>query len=436
MTEQRVDVLVVGAGLCGLSAAVALADRLRVVVLEAGDRVGGKAASRSRDGWVFDCTGHWLHLRSERVRRFVLELLPPEAWVEIERRAAVRVAGTDVPYPFQTHLGALPKETVRDALRDFVEARIDDATRSDPPRTFAEFVERRFGSTMAALFFVPYNEKLWGMPLSELSAEWMGRFLPDPTVEQVVSGALGLDAHLAGYNARFLYPKTGGIGALAEALAARLAPGVVRLRTALRALDPSGRRAVASDGTVYRYQRLISTMPLPDLVAACDHVPPQVRAEASKLRAVDWRYLDVALRVPPRRPEHWIYVADRDVPFFRVGSYSNAHPPLAPPGKGSLYVELSDREGPLAEEEVFDGLVEIGVIASREDVAFFEERRIPRAYVVFDAAWNRARSIVRDHFARAGVETRGRYGRWTYNSMEDCIADGLDAARGVDDGDA
>ena len=427
-TPEPVDVLVVGAGLCGLAAAVALAGRASVAVLEAAPDVGGKAASRVRDGYVFDCTGHWLHLRSERVRTFVHGVLPPEAWVEIERRAAVHVAGVDVPYPFQTHLGALPPALVRDALVDFVRARIADARAQAPPRTFAEFVERRFGRTMAELFFVPYNEKLWGVPLSSLTAEWMGRFLPDPTVAQVVEGALGLEPDLRGYNATFLYPREGGIGALARALARRLPSGVLRCGAPVVRVDPAARTATVAGGTTYAYRHMIATLPLPDLAAACEGVPPEVRAAAARLRAVDWRYLDVALERPPRRPEHWIYVADRTYPFFRVGSYSNAHPPLAPPGCGSLYVELADREGPLDVDGIVAGLVRLGVIAAPGDVRFVEERRIPKAYVLFDDAWAPSRDRVRDHLAGLGIDCRGRYGRWTYNSMEDCIADGLDAA--------
>ncbi len=428
MTEDRVDVLVAGAGLCGLSAAVACARRSRVVVLEAAGHVGGKAASRRRDGYTFDCTGHWLHLRSDRVRSFVFEHLPPDRWVTIERRAAVYVAGVDVPYPFQTNLGALPGELVRACLTDFVQARIDDARAGAPPATFEEFILRRFGRSMAEIFFVPYNEKLWDRPLRELTAAWMGRFLPDPTVDQVVAGALGVSSAPVGYNATFLYPKAGGIGALAEALARALGPARVRTNTALTAVDPLARRARAADGTEYRYDRLIATVPLPSLVAMCEGAPAEVRDAAAALCAVDWHYLDVALRVPPRRPEHWIYVPDRDLPFFRVGSYSNAHPPLVPEGRGSLYVELADRARPHDPAAVAEGLVRVGMIASPADIAFVERRRIPGAYVVFDDRWGPARDTVFAYLRRHDIEARGRYGRWTYNSMEDCIADGLDAA--------
>ncbi len=285
---------------------------------------------------------------------------------------------------------------------------------------------------MARHFFVPYNRKLWGAALDDLTAEWMGRFVPEPDVATVVLGALGARQDGLGYNARFLYPRAGGIDALPRALARRVAPERLRLGRAATGIDPRARRVTLDDGSVLDYQHLVSTLPLPELVRLVDGAPPEVREAARRLRSVPWRYLDVATRTPPPRREHWIYVPEPGLPFFRVGIYSNALPAMAPPGAVSLYVELSARDGAVDRAAVLAGLVEIGAITSPADVRFVQVHDVPHAYVVFDRARGPALATITAYLRAHGIWGRGRYGRWTYNSMEDCILDGLATADALD----
>src|SRR5690606_22973601 len=114
--------------------------------------------------------------------------------------------------------------------------------------------------------------------------------------------------------------------------------------------------------------RLVSSLPLPELVARMVGVPDAVREAAAKLRSVRWRYLNVATATRPPIEEHWVYVPDPDIPFFRVGVFSNAVPSMAPPGAGALYVELTDREHDPDLGAVYDALARMGAITSPDDV--------------------------------------------------------------------
>lgn len=425
-------VIVLGAGLTGLALAASLRRPVRLV--ERRPEVGGKARSLRRDGYTFDITGHWLHLRSERVQGLVRELFAAGELVEIERRTGIYSHGVMLPYPFQANLHGLPAPVVRECLVAFVAARLAAARRPEPARagSFREYVQARFGAGMARHFFVPYNRKLWGAALEDLTAEWMGRFVPEPDVARVVLGALGARQEGLGYNARFLYPKSGGIDALPRALARRVPPDRVLLGRTVTRVEPRPRRVWLDDGSHLDYQDLVSTLPLPELVRRIDGAPSAVREAARRLRAVPWRYLDVAMRTPAPRPEHWIYVPEPRFAFFRVGIYSNALPAMAPPGGSALYVELSDREGPLDVPAVLRDLAELGAITTPEDVAFVQEHHVPHAYVVFDRARAEALDTIMSFLHGHRIHSRGRYGRWTYNSMEDCILDGLTTADALD----
>jgi hypothetical protein len=149
------------------------------------------------------------------------------------------------------------------------------------------------------------------------------------------------------------------------------------------------------------------------------------------LKATHLYYLDVALASPVRKPFHWVYVPEAKYPFYRVGCYSNFSSEMAPPGKANLYVELVDRAEPKLElllPRVTAGLGELGLIDKAADIAFTRLRRIDTAYVLFNAERERALGIISEYLEAHNIISRGRYGSWTYASMEDALLDGQTAA--------
>lgn len=419
--------VVLGAGLTGLS--TAYHSRHPSLVLESASRSGGKASSDRRDGFTFDITGHWLHLRDPRARALVKQLFPLGDLVEIERRTGVHSHGVMLPYPFQANLYGLPLEIVHECLVGLFEAHRNREP-LPPGATLQRFAEHRFGAGIARHFFVPYNTKLWGVAPDRLDSGWVTRYIPVPEPAQIIAGAIGLAQEGLGYNARFLYPRAGGIDALPSALHAWIeqrAPGCVRVGAKVGAIDPV-RRVVECDGRSLAYGKLVSTMPLPDLIDRIDGVPSEVREARSALRSIAWRYLNVATRTPTPRPEHWIYVPAPELPFFRVGSFSNALAAMAPPGCGSLYVELTDRRAAPDLPAVMQALVGVGALSDPSDVVFAEQRDVEHAYVVFDDAHASATATIHAWLARHDIRSCGRYGAWVYSSMEDALLDGMEAA--------
>ncbi len=431
-TSTDAAVVILGAGLTGLSAAYHLRAR-PPLLLEREQRVGGKVRSRRREGHTFDITGHWLHVPDGPVREVVRGLFGPGDLVEIERRTGVFTHGVMLPYPFQANLHGLSLEIVQECLVGFVQAREDQAREDRPsPRTFQEYAVARFGSGIARHFFVPYNQKLWGTDLADLTPDRVKRYVPEPEVAQIIGGALGLRQEGLGYNAKFLYPAAGGIDALPEAFRLGLDPASLQLGTSMEEIDVDGRRLRAG-GQWMDYSLLVSTLPLPELVRRIPAAPEAVRTAAGRLRSIDWRYLDVATKSATPMDEHWVYVPEPDLPFFRVGSYSNALAAMAPPGGGSLYVELADREGAVDLNRVLLGLSRVGAIAEPDDVRFVDEHTIEHAYVVFDGAWEAATGTILSWLERVGIRSCGRYGAWVYNSMGDSIQQGIDAAAWVEE---
>ena len=429
--------LIAGGGLTGISAALHL--RSRYLLCEREAALGGLSVTRERDGFLFDRTGHWLHLRDPGVTRLVEEVMGGQL-MTVRRRARVFKDGVLTRYPFQANLHGLPPKVVYECLLSFVQSRMarratDGQGGGADPRNFEEYIRHHFGDGIAEHFMIPYNEKLWGVHPREITSAWCSRFVPIPDLEQVLAGAVGHAPAEMGYNISFRYPRTGGIGSFTAALVRRVDARAVRTGVALESVDPSARVAVVG-GERIAYGALVSSLPLPALVDRLVNPPDEVVAAAGKLRATPVLYLSVAARTSPPEGFHWIYVPERRLPFYRVGVYSNAVPSMAPPGGSSLYVELASRdEGRGLDDllsEVIPALVEVRALRAAQDLVFAELERIEHAYVVFDEEYERALGTIHPYLERHNIFARGRYGSWIYNSMEDSLIAGRDVAGVVD----
>ena len=414
-------VAILGAGLTGMSCAHALAARgVSYRLFEKSDRVGGHAITVEEEGYRFDRTGHLLHVKEEA--DLVRDGLGPHR--ALDRRSAVWSHGVYTPYPFQANACGLPPDVAFDCVMGFLEARERPPA---PAQTFEDFCRAAFGDAITERFMLPYNEKLWGVPASEITAAWCEGFVPVPSVAEVIAGAVGHRRAELGYNARFVYPDR-GIGQLAEGMARDLA---IDLSRAPARIDATARKLVFDDEEV-TYDALVSTAPLPRLIDLID-APEAVREAAGALRCTHLYYFDIALEEPAGQPYHWIYVPERRHPFYRVGCYSHFSPAMAPPGKACLYVELADRspEPESALASVIEGLVEMGVIRGPEAIRFARLRRLDHAYVIFDHRYFEAVATIHAFLRAHRIVSTGRYGGWNYSSMGDALRFGREAASHV-----
>ncbi|OGQ87907.1 MAG: hypothetical protein A2289_22640 [Deltaproteobacteria bacterium RIFOXYA12_FULL_58_15] len=425
--------VILGAGLTGLSCAYHL-DGERIVI-EREAEVGGTARSSSHGGFTFDCTGHWLHLSDKKIRSLVEELLPGEL-LTINRRSEVHLGGMRTPYPFQANTYGRDPRLIAQCVLGFFEAR-EAAVRGEhqPPKSFEEYIRQKMGNGIAEHFMIPYNRKLWTIPPNQMAHEWCGRFVPIPTPEEVVLGAVMPDANgTLGYNASFLYPKSGGIGRLPRALELKLDVNV-RLHNSAVVVDWEKRTVGLSDGTTVGYRSLVSTLPITDLVGMLRSPPGLIVAAAGLLHAASVTYWDVGVAgTNPPGSAHWIYFPESEIPFYRAGSASAVLSTLAPSGHRSYYVEVSHRRGtlcPVSTAEIIAGMRAVGLLGANEEPVVLRRTLIECAYVIMDAAYGASRATVLDWLGKHGIVSVGRYGAWTYDSMEGAMIQGRDAAQRV-----
>jgi protoporphyrinogen oxidase len=425
--------LIVGGGLTGLVAAEQLERTgAKAAVLEREAEPGGACRSISDSGFIFDYTGHLLHVARPETRAYLDEL---GLWSRLEvhgRRAAVAIGGRTTPYPVQINTHGLAPEVRRDCLVGFVRAWAREA--ADDPADFRAWVLDRFGEGLAQHFFFPYNSKLYRARPEELSVDWVGRYVPKPKLEDVVDGALGLHDEDVGYNATFRYPSRGGIGMLPDGVAERLS--TLRLGHEVVRVHLGEGWVELADGERIEWRQLLSTISLPGLIdRVVDELPDEV---ASARKALRWvRVLNLALGVEGEAPsdQHWLYFPDLEIPFYRAGFPSN-HGDLAPEGCHTVSLEISLDPGEGDVESLAAEAQSAAAEAGLVDESALRVRRVSvldPAYVVFDHARREAVATLRAFLRERGVMLAGRWAEWKYSAMEDAVLDGMRAARRLAD---
>ncbi len=424
---MRDPIVILGAGLAGLSAAYhAQKRKLPYLLFESESRPGGLVRSEKRNGFSFDYTGHLLHMKEERTRQLVLKDLKLEkAFVTVLRDSWVYLNGRYSRAPFQANLYGQPDDVIRECLLGILEAQKLPQGGSKP-KFFEQWNLQAFGKGIYKHFMEPYNTKLWGIHPSKMTTDFMGRFVPKPSVLQVFEGALKDVGKPMGYNANFIYPKQIGIEVLSAAIAKEVE---VHCDTAVVAVDPKRKEVTLSTGDVVRYGKLISTMHLPTLVDSTKNAPAAVKAAKRKLRASSVLNVNFGIAGRNVSTKQWVYVPEPHLPFYRVGFYHNFSKALAPKGGSSVYAEMSysptrpiDKKR--APERVRQGLIKMGILRKSDKIAATFVADIKNAYVVYDAHRTQAVDTIQSYYRSQGIISTGRWGNWEYASMEDALWQG------------
>jgi UDP-galactopyranose mutase len=427
--------VIIGAGPTGLGTAYHLdGDYL---ILEREGRPGGLCRSNVEGpGFVFDYAGHIIFSQDAYYRQLLDALLPDNIHWQ-DREAWVHSKGVYTRYPFQASTFGLPVEVVKECVLGAVDA-IHNTRNLPEPRTFEEWIARFWGDGIARHFMVPYNRKLWAVPLSEMAFDWLGGRVPQPNLEEILEGALRPQPKPMGPNARFGYPLRGGFESLVRGLAGAVGPirpssAVTRISLARRTVTVNGRDEIA-------FGALVSTMPLPELEAALDGAPPRAVREAfARLRTTSILCVNLGVDRAGVTDKHWIYYPE-DTVFHRIFVQSNASPHNAPRGTSSFIAEVSyGPNKPIAR----DGLVErvrrdavsVGFLKPSDDVISASVYDLPYAYVVPTVTRLRDVETIKCWLEEHDVYTAGRFGEWAYYNSDHSIlagrklAERLNAAR-------
>jgi protoporphyrinogen oxidase len=414
---EKVALLVVGAGISGLATVAFSSPSVQsagYLVLERDRAIGGYCKTVKQDGFVWDYSGHFFHFKRPEIEAWLRERMPGQRILTVQKKSFIAYKGKMVDFPFQKNIHQLPQEEFVDCLHDLYFARAPGALATPAPETnFKEMLYARFGRSIAEKFLIPYNEKLYATDLAALDKDAMGRFFPHADLTDIVRNMKTPDN--ATYNANFTYPEGGAIEYV-NALASAVDSAKIALGESLVTIDLERRIAKTTKREIH-FERLVTSAPFDTVVRSAG-----LHHDAS---AFSWnKVLVFNLGFDAKGPKnmHWVYYPDRARSFYRVGFYDN----IFETDRMSLYVELGypkdavvdEREVARARESVLEGLRAEGVITTQKLVSSHSVVMDP-AYVHITrksmAEHARLKRVLNAH----GVYPIGRYGGWTYCSIED-----------------
>jgi protoporphyrinogen oxidase len=407
---DRARVLIIGAGISGL----ALADWLRendYVVVESEDAMGGYCRTVRRDGFIWDYSGHFFHFQHPEIERYLLERMQGQSVLRVRRDSRIWYANRFIEYPFQKNIRQLPPAEYEECLR---ELRTRPVGQGD---NFKDMLYARYGRAIAEKFLIPYNEKVYATDLDRLDVEAMGRFFPHVSVEEILSNT-GRRRN-EGYNATFTYPLGGAIQYV-EALARGVPSDRIALSERVVEIDPATKVATTTKRKI-RYELVVSSAPLIALLQMC-----RIPYDRDVFNHNKVQVFNLGFDAKGPTGIHWIYYPQRDLSFYRVGFYDN----IFGTERMSLYVEVGlPRDAALDEEErsalkakVLSDLRACGVLTNQRLVASHEVLLDP-AYVHITAASKAQTAVLKKQLAAQDIYSIGRYGSWTYCSIEDNIVE-------------
>lgn len=463
---QKIQTAIIGAGPTGLSAAYHLGEG--AVLLEKNASVGGWCRSINDHGFTFDHAGHIMFSNDPYVLQLYQMLLGPNLHWQ-DREAWIYSKQVYTRYPFQGALYGLPPKVISECIVGAVEARfgsidgtagpagaaqcavkpVEDCcadgtadvanTASIAPRrrdtqNFEEFIYKVWGRGIAKHFAIPYNRKLWTVPLTDMETSWLGGRVPLPDLEEIIEGALEPVAKPMGPNARFGYPLSGGFQALMSGFLPHI-KGRIEMNAAAAQLLPREHMLVMADGSRYRYDHLISTMPLPELVKLIgDDAPAEVRSAAQGLRHISVRCVNLGVGREKLTDKHWIYYPE-DTIFHRIFVQGNASPHCNPPGGFGLTCEISyspwkplPLDGQALIERCIADCVQVGMLRPDDRIITANLVDMPYAYVVYDHARAANVATVKAWLARHDIVLAGRYSEWEYYNSDHAFIAGKKAA--------
>ena len=424
------QVVILGAGLAGLNCARNLDKRIGYKIFEKEDRVGGLCRSVEQDGFIFDFTGHLLHLRDQKMFALVRSLLPGNL-NSLRRSSWIYSQGVHTRYPFQANTYGLPPKIVRECLLGFIQAQIA-GRRPKAGGSFYDWVMNNFGAGIGRYFMFPYNEKLWTLPARELVTDWMGEYVPRPQVPEVITGALTDQTRMFGYNANFWYPRRNGIQSLPDALARPLTS--IQLGETAVKINSTEKTVQFASGRTANYQKLVSSMSLVELLAMIENLPARVKRAAALLRYNCVLNINVGVTPDLGTDKHWIYFPEKKYPYYRIGVCSNFTNNNHPPDTSSLYIEISyrpgrkDRQNPTEIRRLVkhctDSMYRTGLLKANTRVITTKVLNISPAYCLYDLNRRNCLTVIREFLQGQGIYSIGRYGAWEYSAMEEALVAG------------
>lgn len=407
--------LIIGGGISGLTLAYYLKDQ-DYLILEKDSEVGGYCRTIKHPDYVWDYAGHFYHFKTEEMKQLFLSLVEPEEIITQKKVTKIYYGDKLIDYPFQMNIHQLDQQDFIDCLYDLF-----FKTEKETYDNFLDMLYGKFGKGIVERFLKPYNEKLYAIDLTKLDTNAMGRFFPYADLEGIVRNFKV--ASNSSYNDTFLYLKK-GTQYFIDKLYGQIDTSKVRFNTAISSIDTVNKVATTTDGQLIHYENLINTIPLNKFFGLLDNDYSETVDSMSYNKVLVFN-LGFDKQSPNYKDEHWVYYPDKSLNFYRIGFYNN----ILNQDKLSVYVEIGySKDAVISDDEAekqlsltLEGMKKVGIIDDTISLVDKSVIVMDPAYVHISEKTDALLDKTKEELLDKQIHTTGRYGKWTYCSMEDCM---------------
>jgi len=423
------EIAIIGGGLTGLTLGYLMNQKnLNFKILEKEYNCGGLLKTINENGFIFDYGGsHIIFSKNRKILDFMINFLKNNK-IRNRRDTRILYEGHYVKYPFENGLSDLPRQDNFECLYQFIQNLvIKEKGLLKSPINMKDWFYYTFGSGIAEKYLIPYNEKIWKYPLEEMSPVWVER-IPQPPVEDIIKSSLGIPTEGYTHQLFFYYPSLGGIQSLAKAIENPIKDKIITNFEVKSIKKEDGKWVVSNKKQELEFDKLISTIPLPELFKALDNIPPKVLEAVNNLRFNSLITVGIGINKPKINNFSWIYIPDKNILTHRISFPSNYSPYVVPEGASSILAEITYRNGDeiskMSNNEIIEKTVsdldKLGII-NKNDVILTTIHNFKYAYVIYDLNYKKTLEIIFDYLREIGIDSIGRFGSWEYANMDRII---------------
>lgn len=403
-------IIVIGAGISGMSIANLLKDRYNVVILEKANRPGGMIKCDRVNGHLFHRTGgHVFNTKRKDVLNWFWEQFDRETeFIKADRNSVVSMAdGRIVAYPIENHAYQFSDDMMKRFIQDLISMA---ANKPKEPTNFEEFLRSRFGETLYKEYFKPYNEKIWRRPLTNVPLSWLAGKLPMPTLEEIIYNNFNHIEEKQFVHSSFYYPKNNGSQFIADRLAKDLN---IRYNTDVKSIEKNENGWLVNGE---QCDKVIFCGNIKDLPIIVKNVDLNDFKEGIQL--LEAHGTTTVLCEIDDNPYSWIYMPSLEHKAHRIICTGNFAPSNRNNGTMSATIEFTDY---ISKEDILNNLKKIPC-----NPKYLAHNYCEYTYPIQSPGTREFINHIKKYCEAKGLYLLGRFAEWEYYNMDVAMGAALD----------
>ncbi len=413
---------IIGAGPAGLTMGMFL--KSPSLILEKSDHPGGLASSFFDQGYTFDYGPHIMFSKHKKILDFMIRSLGKNVH-RCKRNNKIFFKDRLIKYPFENDLHSLPLRDNYECLRDYLNNKYK--IKYKKPKDLKQWFLFHFGESICRKYLFPYNEKVWNLPINQLSMLWSER-IPNPPLDDVIKSSLGINTEGYLHQLYYHYPLKGGYQAISEAWAKKLK---IKYSTNVEKVNKIKEGfLLETDQGNFEFNKLISTIPVHELVKILHPVVPRKIKKAIENLIVN-PILEISIGIKGEDQNKFtaVYFPEPNFLVNRISFPKTFSPYNAPIGYYSIQAEITCKKNSEIWKKpdqdvlhhVIQGLLKRRFIRNEKHIVYTNVKRREYAYVVYDRDYEKNTQIVRKWFAQKNIYLVGRFSYFEYANVDQIV---------------